>query len=561
MRSRQIVAVLVAVGVLMVWLSALGQRLPYMDQIPVFDADATTAEAHMWARIWWDEGPRNLWFSTPRAPRSIETPTLAARSLYESWPPGAFVPIYAAAAFLGIEPSVPLVNWINVILHGLIGLAAAFIAFNLALQNRLGNVTSGLIALAVAFPILLSRGLIYTFSQIYDVVTAVLIYTAVFLLLEVMYYGARSQRDKWVITALQLVTIVCAFFVDWLSYTLFACWIVSRIVAGRLDIEPRMTARRLVGLGLFPACSFALYMVWRLFAPGSLASIGGVTASIEQLGAKILQRMNLTNDSPVEGFMQVFFQSMHQDYYSRYAFPLIALSTLAALALFAVAFRRAENPSERRSIFAAMSILALVTIPFYLHMIVLYQHTFIHRWAISKAMFAYALVPFALLPIGVFALARQPIGRYAPSFRRSGPAVIGLLLAIGALGAAVAVTRYSSYALMGRVDRNTYLMWDDIGRNTAYEDVVVSPVLEANPISAQVGTAYKLVHKARNFAEVDAVVARVCGDFNVVVALPRGSQAGEFAAREPAQAIDTGRIRLLRFASYPGKRIDCPGAR
>lgn len=558
MRSRSLVGVLVAFGVLLIWLYTFRQRLPYMDQIPVFDADVTTAAANMWARIWWDEGARNLWFSTPRTPLSIETPTLAARTLYESWPPGAFVPIYVAAAFLGMEPSIPLVNWVNTILHGLIALATAFIAFNLALQNRLSSVSSGLIAVAVAFPILLSRGLLYSFSQIYDVVTAVLIYTTIFLLLEVLFYGARSQRDKWIIAALQLVTICCAFFVDWLSYTLFAFWIVSRVVAGYLDIEPRMTSRRLVSLALLPVCSFSIYMIWRIFAPGSLAKTEGVGSSLRQLGLKILQRMNLTSDSPIDGFAKVFFQSMHQDYYSQYAFPLIAVSTLVTLALLVVSFRRTDNPSKRRSIFAAMSILALVTIPFYLHMIVFYQHTFIHRWAITKAMFAYALIPFALLPIGVFVLVRQPIGQSKASFRRSGLVVIGLLLAVCALYFAVYVTRYDSYPLMGRVDRNTYLMWDDIGRNTAYKDVVVSPVLEANPISVQVGTAYKLVHHADNFADVDEVVARVCGDFNVVVALPKASQPGEFASREPAQVIDTGRIRLLRFSSYPGKAVDCP---
>jgi hypothetical protein len=115
--------------------------------------------------------------------------------------------------------------------------------------------------------------------------------------------------------------------------------------------------------------------------------------------------------------------------------------------------------------------------------------------------------------------------------------------------------------LRGRVNRDAYLMWSDIGRNTAYKDVVVSPVLQADPISGQVGTAYKLVHHADNFADVDKVVDRVCGDFNVVLALPKGTEPGVFASREPAETIDTGRIRLLRFTSYPGKAIDCPNIR
>src|SRR5262249_30460636 len=153
-------------------------RLPYMDQIPVFDADVTTAWANMIARMWWDEGPLKMWFATPYAPRSIEAPV---RTLYESWPPGTFVPIYLTALLFGIEPSVPMVNWINACEHGLIALAATFIAFNIALLNRLGRLSSGLIAVGVAFPILLSRGPIYVFSQVYDTTNAVLIYTTAFL--------------------------------------------------------------------------------------------------------------------------------------------------------------------------------------------------------------------------------------------------------------------------------------------------------------------------------------------------------------------------------------------
>ncbi|MEH2529407.1 hypothetical protein V1277_004216 [Bradyrhizobium sp. AZCC 1588] len=555
MRSRRLVGGLVAFGVLVVWLYTFRQRLPYMDQIPVFDADVTTAAASMWARIWWDEGARHLLFATPRAPLSIETPTMELRGIYDSWPPGAFVIVYLAAKFLSIQPSIPLINWINVIMHGLIALSAALAVYNLALMNRLGSVASGLLALGVAFPILLSRGLIYAFSQIYDVVTAVLIFTAIFLLLEVLYYGARSRRDQWVITALQLTTIYLAFFVDWLSYTLFIFWLVSRFVAGYAGVLERMNLRRFFGLLLLPFSAFSIFLAWRFLAPGAMSA----SASIKHLFYKILQRMNMTADSPITGFAKAFFEEMHQDYYSQFAFPLIAVSTLVTLGLLITAFRRARDPFERRSIFATMSVLLLITVPFYLHMLVIYQHTFIHRWAISKALFAYSMVPFALLPIAAFILVRQSIGESSDPSRRSGLAVMGLLLAGPALYYAVDVTDYQSYALRGRVDRDAYLMWSDIGRNTAYKDVVVSPVLQADPISVHVGTAFKLVHHADNFDDVDKVVARVCGDFNVVLALPKGSEPGVFASREAAEVIDTGRIRLLRFASYPGKAIDCPG--
>ena len=552
MTLRRLTGCLIALAVLLVWLHSLGIRMPYMDQVPVFDADAMTSEASMWARMWWDEGPLKMWFSTPLAPRSIEAPE---RWRYESWPPGTFVPVYLTAKLLGMEPSVPMVNWINTCEHGLIALAAAFIAFNIALLNRLGKVASGLIAVGVSLPILLSRGPIYVFSQVYDVTNAVLIYTTAFLMLETLFYSAQSDRDKRIITALQLVTIVIAFFVDWLSYTLFVFWLLSRVAAGYFGIERRMGRRDVISLCLIPVIAFALYLTWRFCAPDSLARKTGLWPSIQELRFKILQRMNLTDAHPITGFTRVFVGEMHSLYYSDYAFPLIVASALLTLLLVVVAFRRARDQGERRAIFATGSMLFLVTIPFYLHMLVLYQHTYIHRWAIMKAMFAYALVTFALLPIIVFTLIRLIAGENT-SWRRLGEPALGLALALGAIVSAEAIST-EHYFPLGRVNRTAYLMWDDIGHNTRYQDVVVSPVLEANPISAQVGASYKLVHLAKDFGEVDRLVDHVCGDFNVVLALPEGTDAGAFAAREPTDVVDTGRIRLLRFAHYQGKRVSC----
>jgi hypothetical protein len=560
MRSRQLIAGLVVLGVFAVWTYSVTLRFAYMNQIPVIDADGVTAEGHMWARMWWDEGPLNLWFSTPLAPRSIETPTLAARRLYESWPPGAFVPIYLVAKLFGLEPSVPLVNWINATLHGLIALAAAFIAFNLGLLNRVSNLASGVLALCVSFPILLPSGLIYIFSQIYDVVTAVLIWTAIFILLEVLFYRSRSLRDKQLIGNIQLATICSAFFVDWLAYTLFAFWMMSRLVAGYLGFEERLTLRRLVGLVMMPVCAFLTYLAWRIFAPGSLASTFGVAALMEQLRFKILERMNLTDVFHITGFGKVFIE-MHADSLSPYAFPLISGGALITVVSLVVAFQHAGDARDRRSVFATLSVLMLTTVPFYAHMLVLYEHTFIHRWAITKAMLAYALVPFVFLPISVFVLVRvfvgHSVGKAAFLTRSRLLSAAGLVLAASALVGSVNVAS-QPFVLLGRINRDNFLMWDDIGRNTIYQDVVVSPILEANPISKEIGASYKLVHHANNFADVDKVVDHVCGEFNVVLALPKGTEPGEFASREPTQVIDTGRIRLLRFLLYPGKTIGCP---
>jgi hypothetical protein len=555
MLSRQSAAWLVFIAVLALWIYSFGIRHSYMDQVPVFDSDAMTSESHMWARMWWDQGPFKMWFSTPVAPPSIEAP-LVTQEHYESWPPGAFVPIYLIAKFLGIPPSIPMVNWINAVMHGLIVLAVAFTAFKIACLNRLDNLSSSLLAIAASIPIMLSAGPIYVFSQVYDNVTASLIYTAVFLLLEAAYYCVQSQGERRIIGVLQLVTIFCAFLVDWLPYTLFAFWLVSRSTAGYLGFAERMTLRRFAGLALLPIAAFASYLYWRLFAPGSMAASSSIRASLDHLLYKIEERMNLAQDNHVTGFFGEFIGDMHSNYYAEYTFPLIVLSVLIVLALLIIAFRRAQDYSERRAIFAAGSILMLAVVPFYVHMLILYEHTYIHRWALTKAMFAYALVPFALLPISVFIILRQFAGRPANSWRRIAIACAGFVLAASALFGAVDMTG-PARSLLGRVDLASYNMYTDIGRNTLYKDVVVSPVLEADPMSREIGVTYKLIHHADNFSDVDKLVEHVCGDFNVVVALPKGASPGEFASREPSEIIDLGSVRLLKYASYQRKATAC----
>lgn len=558
MRLKSAVVSSVVLAITALWLLVLRTRLPYLDQIPVYDADAMTSFARMWAHNWWANGPLDMWFATPYSPLSVETPTLADVTLYQSWPPGILVPIYLLAEILHVEPSVPLINWFNTVNHGMIALAVAFTAFNIARLNKLHIVACGLLAVGVAFPVLYPHGLVFFFSQIYCATIAILMYAAAFILLESLSYVVESPRQRNILFAIQLLVIYFAFFVDWLSYTLFASWLLVRMVGARLGFIEAWSRRQLAGLVLLPVSAFAIYLFWRIFTPGSIAKTQGLAASIYELAWKIAYRMNLTDEHPITNFTAKFIE-MHADWYFPHVLPLIIGATLVTATLLALSLRLAVDPVERRSIFATASLLFLVTVPFYTHMLLLYQHTAIHRWAIAKVMFAYALIPFALLPVSVVVFLRLYRHRSATGFRlQTSSAMVGTLLAIGScFCAAVSARAFVGPSLIGKIDPDRYHLWDDISRNTEYRDVVFSPVLQAPPIGAEVGVANKLVYPANNFGEVEQRTDRICGVFNVVVVLPRGVEIGEFISREPTKVIETANIRLLRFADYPGKKIGC----
>ena len=192
--------------------------------------------------------------------------------------------------------------------------------------------------------------------------------------------------------------------------------------------------RQLIGLTLLPVSAFTIYLGWRFLTPGSLARTQGVAASVYELGWKIVFRMNLTGDHRITDFGSRFLE-MHAGFYSPHVFALIVGATLATAFFLALSFGLTVDPLERRSIFNTASLLFLVTVPFYAHMLLFYQHTAIHRWAIAKAMFAYALVPFSLLPISIVVFLRLSQRHRAAKFNfmTRYSTIAAILLAIGSL--------------------------------------------------------------------------------------------------------------------------------
>jgi hypothetical protein len=559
------IGLIIAVVTLM-WVSVQIYRYPSLDQIPVRDNDVTTAQTVMWVHAWQSEGVFNLWFSTPKSPLSFEDPTLDSRELYQSWPPGAFIPIYLLSEALGEEVSVPLINWYNTVTHGFIALAVAFIGFSLARLNKINLIASTLIAIAAAPPILFPRGLVYFFSQIYCVTTSILLFVAIFIMLDALSYVTASRHNRRVLFVLQLLIIYFAFFVDWLSYTLFASWLLVRFIGGRFGLIEPWSRRQIAGLLMLPVTAFAIYMFWRIFSPGSIAQRDGPLASLYELGWKIAFRMNLLETNHIANFSEIF-ANMHSYYYSPHMMPLTAIATGVSVVLLGVAFLVTPRDGQRNAIFAVAALLFLVTVPFYVHMLVLYQHTAIHRWAIAKAMFAYSLVPFAILPISVVITVRQLAGKFASlgSSRifQAGASVAAVLMGATALySAELSANTFERPYLMGGIGRERYQTFLEINRNAGFREIFFTPdpTLDASSkMSAALGIANKRVYQARNFGDIYKQTLRLCGDFNAVLVVRKGDELPkEFALRAPSQVVETDHLRLFRYIAYPGRALGCP---
>jgi hypothetical protein len=555
--DRAGVAALLSLILLAFWF-AIKSRLPYLNQIPVFDADVTTSTAMMWAHIWWTEGPLNVWLSMPYSPPSVETASPGSIRLYQSWPPGFLLPVYLTALLTGSEPSIAQVNWINAGTNGAVAIAVATTGYTLARINHLNPISAVVLGLCAGITTIAPWGLAYVFSQVYCVTTHILVYIAVFLLLESLSLLTTTTRSRQTLFTAQLLTIYFAFFVDWLAYTVFAAWIFSRWLGGRLGYIGEMSLGKMIVLLSLPVSAFGIFLFWRLESPGSIAQSNGFYFSLHELVWKLFYRMNLTESHPISNFFATFAE-MHSRYWFEGVGTLLGLA-LATSAFCILILHRIETDSTARyETWSLAHIGFLATFPLYGHMLLLYQHTAIHPWAIAKIMFSLAIIPFVVLPIVALRITQVFLKRFSLTASKPWLAAAGSLAVLFVTVCAnIAFVRASDRPyLMGRVQPDYFEMWNDIRKNTTYSDIVFSPTLNAPPIGVAVGVSHKLVYPANSFDEIEARIATVCDTFNIVIALPTGTQDGAFAALHPSSIHQTPRIRLMRFDRYAGPRNGC----
>ena len=549
-------------GVCAVYVVVLDWRFAYIHQVPVFDLDYITTLLMYFARNWWVEGPWHMLFSLPYAPLSVETPTPDLRDgMYQSWPPGAVLSIYLVAVLTGTEPNITMVNWLNVAGHGLIALflsLSAYVAVHVLRRPRIEGVV---LAVTAACLVLLPRGPVFFFSQVYSFDTHIVVFYALFIFVTMLELHAADRPSARWYFCLEIAVLICGLFVDWLFYFVYAVWFALRLAGTWLGYGRPVGRRESYALTLLPLVTFATFLIWRLVTPGSIAARDGVLASLQELSWKLVFRLGDTSDHPVSApeFFKAFYES-HRLYYWDSAPILIGGGFLVGLALFAALFQSRTDSRERNVYFGLLSIFLLSIVPAYAQMIVFKQHTYIHPWSLAKVVVPLAMVPGVFLPLlTVTALGRWPA---LSNFRWQRPWRIASTIAVLGIAVWIGVSAWPAKKpyLLGRIDPAAPVPWLTIHERTGYDDVVFSPDFEAPPFGAEASVAGKLVYRARSFAEVDRRVSHICVPFNVVIVRKSPDVEERFDNRTPDQVIRSGGLTLLRFQNYRGAAKSCPKA-
>jgi hypothetical protein len=552
-------------GVCVVYVVVLDWRFPYIHQLPVFDLDYITTVMMMFARNWWIEGARHMFFSMPYAPLSVETATPDLRyGMYQSWPPGAVLSLYLVAKLTGTEPNITMVNWLNVAGHGLIALFLALAAFVAANILRRPNIEGVALAIVAACLVLLPRGPVYFFSQVYAFDTHIVVFYALFIFVTMLELRAAARPSAVRYYYLEIAILICGLFVDWLFYFVYAVWFALRLVGTRTGHGRPLARNEARALTLLPLVTFSMFLVWRFLTPGSIAAKDGVLASIQELIWKFVYRLGNTDDHPVSAanFFGPFYEA-HQNFYWDTAPILIGAGFVVCLALFAILFRISRTGSSERNIyFGLLSIFLLSIIPAYAQMIVFKQHTYIHPWSLAKVVVPLAMVPGVFLPLLIVAALERWRESQFRLRRQQRVWAIASTLAVLAFAfwiGAEAWPRQAPY-ILGRIDPTGPVPWQTIHERTNYYDVVFSPDFDTAPFGIEAAVAGKLVYKAGSFADVDRKVDHICVPFNVVVVRKTPDGEETFDGRKPDEVIRSGGLTLLRFQNYRGAAKSCAKA-
>ena len=550
-------------GVCVVFVMVLDWRFPYIHQLPLFDLDYITTIMLMFARNWWIEGPWHMLFSMPYAPLSVETAMPDLRyGMYQSWPPGAVLPIYLLALLTKTEPNITMVNWLNVGCHGLIALFLSLSAYFAAKILRRPKIERVALAIMVGCIVLFPRGLVFFFSQVYAFDTFIVVFYALLMFVAMLELHAPDRRSAERYYYLQIAIFVCGLFVDWLFYPVFAVWFALRLVGSWTAYGRPLRRSEACGLVILPLATFSMFLFWRFKTPGSIAAKDGMLASIRELLWKFIYRIGETDDHPMSaaGFFGPFYES-HRYFFWNAAPILLGAGFIVCLALFAALFTMSRtDPGARKTYFGLFSIFLLSIVPAYMELILLKQHTAIHLWAIAKVVVPLAMVAGVFLPLlTVATLERWQLVLTGLRWQRAWRSVgtLGVLAFAFWIGAA-AWPGKAPY-LLGRIDPAAPVPWLTLHEQTSYNDVLFSPDFETVPFRTEAAIAGKLVYRASSFADIDRKVENICVPFNVVVV--RNTPDGEvFDGRTPYSVIRAGGLTLLRFQTYQGAAKSCPKA-
>jgi len=207
-------------------------RAPWFGKISPGENNGTAA-ALKFAGNWHAEGAFRLRFAMIEKPSSVEFGSLSEREPYDSYPPGAIVPLHLLGLVAG-EPTADMVMGYNLANHFLVTLFVSLTVLLLLTQSGPAPPHSLVLAAGSSAVLLTLPGPLYWHQHDWFADTAVMLPFARVLFLEVLRDESLRTRTLRIANVLQAVFLAAALLTDWLAVFVMLTLYAIRFARRRL---------------------------------------------------------------------------------------------------------------------------------------------------------------------------------------------------------------------------------------------------------------------------------------------------------------------------------------
>jgi len=396
-RKYLVAIVVITLCTAIVFAYSASARAPMLGRTAWLDSWFAAASV-LFAKNWTQSGTFQMGLGMFFNPASVETPNLADRQLYMSYPPGAIVPVYLISRVLGRVPSLELVMAWNMALQFLIALTICLLAFYVL--RRAGMTWPGALLFALApIPLmLLLPGPMYLHLVPYFSDQAVLLPLALFVLCETIrdetIPGSRPRRA---VSLAQAVLLFAGVATEWVFVFLAGLTFLKRLAQGEYKLD-RASAIA-VAVYFFP-----LLLAIALFAV-QVITLGG--------GHLLQERFGVQTGIDEGAFLNVRLDNHFWTRHVVRAYGVAGLWLIAASAAYialAALFQLVRRVLGRDTAGLARLLWPafLLLVPCVVHVIIFRNHSkyFLHYFGALKFCMPLALIPFVLLPAFMLRLLR-----------------------------------------------------------------------------------------------------------------------------------------------------------
>jgi hypothetical protein len=477
-----------------------------------------TAHTALFAKNWYRDGPLRLKFASIGEPLSIENQH-RKRNIYISWPPGYILPIYLAAKIKGLEPSITTVQNYNLLGHFLTAYFLALTAFFFMIRIGSSYYTSLFLSVIPIVIILFTPANLWFLQMVFMAQQAVIPLFALFVLLEILRDFPMRKSRKRIINTVQI------FIFFYGALTAYIFYMIGFIVY----IKRLMTREIRYRFFLFIKDSLIFW------APAILsASLFALQITLLKQWPHLIFRGRIRSgltgfsDFWLKKFWNTFFSA---GYGSAGKYLIWGSTALFITVLIVVLVRRFRHHTVESPVQEILFLMGILLLPCFMQIYLFKNHSWGHQYTIVKFSLPLSLIPFILGPLLLARLMKPFLGKLTRSlgfmFKTSPErikafisAAAVIILFSGGLFYALSIhTDYKNYFTENRnlEAHNARIQpYHLVGRNTRFEDIVVSPGVEvAFRNKAPMVYTMKTIYKTNSIYDIHSLVWNLQQNYRV----------------------------------------------